>query len=54
MTVRKVVEATGRLVVHRAPIDGAYAEVARNRGGTLDVPAGGTPLDIGALLPAVG
>jgi Uma2 family endonuclease len=40
------------LVVHRAPVDGAYAEVARHRDGTVDVPAGGTPLDVGVLLSA--
>jgi hypothetical protein len=40
------------IVVHRGPVDGVYAEVARHRDGMLDVPGGGAAVDIGALLSA--
>jgi len=42
------------IVVHRRPVDGVYGEVARQRDGLLDVPGGGTPVDVGALLGAAG
>jgi Uma2 family endonuclease len=50
-----LVDLVGReLVVHRAPVDGVYTNIAHHHDGTLDVPAGGTPLDVGALLSATG
>jgi Uma2 family endonuclease len=42
------------LVAHRVPVGGVYTEVTHHRDGTLDVPAGGTPLDVGALVSATG
>jgi Uma2 family endonuclease len=42
------------ILVHRDPVDGVYTHVTTHRDGTLEVPGGGTPLDVGALLPAAG
>ena len=42
------------IVVHLEPVDRVYTQVTRHRDGTLDVPGGGTPLDVGALLTAAG
>ena len=42
------------IVVHRDPLDGVYATIGRHRDGDLDVPGGGTPVDVGALLAAAG
>lgn len=42
------------IVVHREPVDGVYTQVTPHSDGTLDVPGGGTPLDVGALLTAAG
>jgi len=42
------------LLVHRTPESGAYREVTRLTDGLLAVPAGGAPLDVGALLTAAG
>lgn len=41
-------------VVHRRPVDGVYTEVAHNQDGMLDVPGGGAPVDVGALLSTAG
>jgi Uma2 family endonuclease len=46
-----MVDLVGReIVVHRQPVDGVYSEIASHRDGLLDVPGGGTALDVGALL----
>jgi Uma2 family endonuclease len=42
------------IVVHREPVEGVYTQVTRHSDGTLGVPGGGTPLDVGALLTAAG
>ena len=39
-----------QIVVHREPVGGVYTNVAQHRGGMLDVPGGGAPLDVAALL----
>lgn len=44
--------AAREVAVHSAPVDGAYADVAGYREGMLDLPHGGPPLDVGALLSA--
>lgn len=40
--------------VHTEPFEGTYAAVVSHRAGMLDVPAGGAPLDVAALLSAAG
>jgi Uma2 family endonuclease len=42
------------IVVHREPVDGVYTQGTRRSDGTLDVPGGGTPLDVVAVLTAAG
>jgi Uma2 family endonuclease len=42
------------IVVHRGPVDGVYTDVAHHRDGMLDVPGGGAPVDVGAVLSAGG
>jgi Uma2 family endonuclease len=42
------------VVVHRVPEGGSYREVVELTDGLLAVPAGGQPIDVGALLAAAG
>ena len=44
----------GVLVVHRRPVGGVYSEIAHHRDGMLDVPGGGAPVDVAALLSVTG